>query len=173
MKITELLGGELPQGAFFMCLAEFPQFKADFEALVDHGIVNVTGRETCEWTGSQTSLAEYFKWIGAPHSVTGGFWGPVSKCFGIGKRALSKGASGNGNPLKPEYTRDFIKIKKVLEQYRAKVLTMQKELRLFRRIKKLVIAAKNEEPEMIHEVLPKISALFTSKNVDKKPLVRR
>jgi hypothetical protein len=173
MKISKLLGGELPQGAFFMCLAEYPQFKADFDILTEMGMVKVTSRETCEWTGSQTSLAEYFKWIGAPHSVTGGYWGPVSKCFGVGKRALSKDASSNGNPLKPEYSRDFIKIKKIVEQHRAKVLATRKELRLFRQVKKLVITAKNEEPEIIHEVLPKISALFTLKNVDKKPLIRR
>jgi hypothetical protein len=82
-----------------MCLAEYPQFKADFDILHRYGYVKVVSDTTLEWTKTQTSLAEYFKWIGAPHPVTGGFWGPVSKCFGVDQRALSRAASPNGNPL--------------------------------------------------------------------------
>jgi hypothetical protein len=172
MNIIELLGGELPKGALFMCLAEFPQFKADFDVLYEHGYIKVTSDTSLEWTKARTSLAEYFKWIGAPHSVTGGFWGPVSQCFGIPQRALSKGASTNGNPAKPEYSRDFKKIRKILEEYRARILSIQRNLRLFRKVKKLVLEVANEEPEKIQDILPQIAALF-SKNVDKKPLLRR
>jgi hypothetical protein len=43
---------------------------------------------------------------------------------------------------------------------------MQKELRLFRKVKKLVLEVENEEPEKIHEILAYIADLF-SKNVDK------
>lgn len=172
MNIIELLGGELPKGAFFMCLAEFPQFKADFDILYEHGYIKVTGDTSLEWTKTRTSLAEYFKWIGAPHPVTGGFRGPVSKCFGVPQRALSKGASTNGNPIKPEYSRDFKKIRKILEDHRARMLSIQRNLRLFRKVKKLVSEAENEEPEKIQDVLPQIAALFT-KNVDKKSLLHR
>jgi hypothetical protein len=172
MGIIKLLGGEWPKGAFFMCLVEFPQFKADFDILHKYGYMKVINDQALEWTKSQTSLAEYFKWIGAPHPVTGGFWGPVSKCFSVSQRALSRGASTNGNPIKPEYSKDFLKIKKILEEHRAKIQAVRKELRLFRKIERLVLEAKNEEPEKIHEVLPRIAALFPG-NVDKKTLVRR
>jgi hypothetical protein len=43
---------------------------------------------------------------------------------------------------------------------------MKKELRLFRKVKKLVLEAESEEPKKIHEVLPQIAALFPQ-NVDK------
>jgi hypothetical protein len=104
--------------------------------------------------------------------VTGGFWGPVSKCFGISQRALSRAASTNGNFVKSEYSKDFLRIKKILEEYRANIQVIQKELRLFGKIKKLILEATNEEPETIHEILPRIAALLP-KNVDKKPLLRR
>jgi hypothetical protein len=105
MGITKLLGGELPKGALFMCLAEYPQFRADFDILYKYGYVKIISDMALEWTKTQTSLAEYFKWVGAPHPVTNGFWGPVSKCFGVDRRALSKAASPNGNPLKPDYSK--------------------------------------------------------------------
>jgi hypothetical protein len=172
MGIIKLLGGELPKGALFMCLAEYPQFKADFDILHKYGYVKITNDTTLEWAKTQVSLAEYFKWIGAPHPVTSGFWGPVSKCFGIGQRALSKAASNNANPLKPEYSKDFLKIKKILEEYRAKTRIIQKEQQLFRKVKKLVLEAKDEEPGKIHEILSQIAGLFP-KNVDKNVQKRR
>ncbi|MDR1582317.1 MAG: hypothetical protein LBS55_03505, partial [Prevotellaceae bacterium] len=63
-------------------------------------------------------------------------------------------------------SKDFLKIKKILEEHRANIQIMKKELRLFRKVKKLVLEAENEEPKKIHEVLPQIDALFP-KNVDK------
>jgi hypothetical protein len=104
--------------------------------------------------------------------VTDGFWGPVSKCFGVDRRALSRAAGPNGNPLKPDYSKDFLKIKKILEEHRAGIQAMQKELRLFRKVKKFVMETENEEPGKIHEVLPQIAALFP-KNVDKNVQKRR
>jgi hypothetical protein len=172
MGITKLLGGEWPKGALFMCLAEYPQFRADFDILYKYGYVKIISDMALEWTKTQTSLAEYFKWIGAPHPVTNGCWGPVSKCFGVDRRALSKAASPNGNPLKQEYSKDFIKLKKILEERRAGIQAAQKELRLFRQIKRLVAEAGNEEPEKIHDILPKIAALF-SKIVDKNVQKRK
>jgi hypothetical protein len=86
MSIIKLLGGEWPKGAFFMCLVEFPQFKADFDILYQYGYVKVINDQTLEWTKSRTSLDEYFKWIGVHYPVTGGFWGPIAKCFGVGQQ---------------------------------------------------------------------------------------
>jgi hypothetical protein len=59
MGIIKLLGGELPKGALFMCLVEYPQFKADFDILYKYGYVKVISDTTLEWTKTQTSLAEY------------------------------------------------------------------------------------------------------------------
>jgi hypothetical protein len=59
-----------------------------------------------------------------------------------------------------------------LEEHRAGIQAMRKELRLFKKVKNLVLEAENEEPEKIHEVLPQIAALFL-KNVDKNVQKRR
>jgi hypothetical protein len=61
---------------------------------------------------------------------------------------------------------------KILEEHRAGIQAMRKELRLFRKVKKLVMDAENEEPEKIHETLAHIAALFP-KNVDKNVQKRR
>jgi hypothetical protein len=63
------------------------------------------------------------------------------------RRALSKAASPNGNPFRPNYSKDFLKIKNILEEHRARIQATQKELWLFRKIKRLVGEAGNEEPE--------------------------
>jgi hypothetical protein len=55
MGITKLPGGELPKGALFMCLAEYPQFKVDFDILYKYGYVKVISDMTLEWTKTQTS----------------------------------------------------------------------------------------------------------------------
>jgi hypothetical protein len=86
--------------------------------------------------------------------------------------ALSKAVSPNDNPLKLEYSKDFLKVKEILEGHRTKIQVIQKELRIFRKVKKLVLEVKDEEPEKIHEVLPQIAALFPG-NVDKNVQKRR
>jgi hypothetical protein len=109
------------QGALFECFVEYPQFHDDLEVLVAEGYVKITSPETYKWTKSKTSLAEYFKWTGYDaKGVIGGFWPPISKCFGENQRSLSRLASNNANPLKPEYSRDFIKIREILEKHREK-----------------------------------------------------
>jgi hypothetical protein len=90
----------------------------------------------------------------------------------VGQRSLSKAASNNANPLKPEYSKDFLKIKKILEEHRSKIEVIQKEQRLFRKVQKLVLEAKDEEPEKIHEILSQIADLFPG-NVDKNVQKRR
>jgi hypothetical protein len=166
-------GGFLPKGALFECFMDFPQFRDDLDVLVAEGYVKITSPETCEWTKSKTSLAEYFKWAGYDAEwIIGGFWSPISKCFGINRRTLSRLASNNANPLKPEYSRDFIKIKAVLEKHRTKERIKQNEKRMYDYIKKLILFAENEEPETIHEIVNKIGAIFL-KNVDKNIQKRR
>jgi hypothetical protein len=161
------------QGALLECFNDFPQFREDLDVLIDEGYVKITGPETCKWTKTKTSLAEYFKWAGYDAEwVIGGFWAPISKCFGINRRSLSRLASNNANPLKPEYSRDFIKIKAVLEKHRKKERTKQTERRIYNYIKKLILFAEDEEPETIHEIVHKIGTIFL-KNVDKNVQKRR
>jgi hypothetical protein len=145
----------------------YPQFEEDLKILVTEGYVKITGPETCKWTKSRTSLAEYFKWAGYDAEwVTGGFWSPIAKCFGEDRRSLSRLASKNANPLKPEYSRDFIKIKTVLERHRREEHIKYNEKRIYNYIKKLILFADDEEPETVREIVHKIGAIF-QKNVDK------
>ena len=155
------------RGALLECLKTFPQFGEDLEVLVAEGYVKIIGTETCKWTKTKTSLAEYFKWAGYDAEwVTGGFWAPISKCFGIDRRSLSRLASGNANPLKKEYSRAFIKIRPVLEEHRKKAEMRDTERQIYNYIKKLILFAEDEEPETIREIVHKIGKIFI-RNVDK------
>ena len=163
------MSGVKYQGAFLECFMAFPQFRDDLEVLVREGYVKVTGSDTCEWMKSKTSLAEYFKWIGWDAEwVPGGFWAPIENTFGIKRHSLRRLSGKNANLLKPDESRDFSKIKKVLQQLRIQERKQVNERRAFRYIKHLILLeTENEEPETIHRILNKISLLFV-KNVDKK-----
>jgi hypothetical protein len=161
------------RGALIECFIDFPQFKEDLEVLVAEGYVKITGPETCKWTKSKTSLAEYFKWTGYDAElVSGGFWAPIAKCFGENQRSLSRLASNNANPLKKEYSRAFIKIRPVLEKHRKKAEMRDTERQIYNYIKKLICFAEDEEPETIHDIVHKIGSIFI-RNVDKNVQKRR
>jgi len=146
----------------------FPKFRDDLDVLKSEKIVKVTSSETCEWLKSKTSLAEYFKWIGWDAEwVPGGFWAPIEKVFGIKRHTLRKLAGNNANPLKPDESKDFIKIKKLLTHYREEEEYNDAAQTIYRYIKYLVLVESGDEkPEEITRVLYKISSLF-KKNVDK------
>jgi hypothetical protein len=164
--------GIKPKGALLECFMSFPEFRDDLEVLVREGFVKVTGSEKCEWLKSKTSLAEYFKWAGGDADwVPGGFWAPIESVFGIKRHSLRKLAGQNANPLKPDESRDFKKIKAVLQQLRIKERKEEHERLAFRYIKHLIfceadLEGDNEEPEKIHRILGKIGAIFI-RNVDK------
>jgi hypothetical protein len=161
------------QGALLDCFVTYPQFKEDLEALVAEGYVKITGPETCKWTKSKTSLAEYFKWACYDAElVTGGFWAPIAKCFGENQRSLSRLASNNANPLKNDYSRAFIKIRPVLERHRKKAEMRDTERQIYNYIKKLILFAEDEKPETIHNIVHKIGSIFI-RNVDKNVQKRR
>ena len=161
------------RGPLLACFVAFPQFRDDLDVLVREGYVKVTSSETCEWIKSKTSLAEYFKWIGWDAEwVPGGFWAPIENTFGIKRHSLRRLAGKNANLLKPDESRDFMKIKKILQQFRIQERRRHIERRAFKYIKHLILLeAENEEPETIHRILNKISILF-SKNVDKNRQTR-
>jgi hypothetical protein len=160
-------GGFKAKGALLECFVNYPQFRDDLEVLVAEGYVKITSPETCKWTKSKTSLAEYFKWTGYDAEwVTGGFWAPIARCFGEDQRSLSKLASNNANPLKKEYSRAFMKIRPVLEKHRKEAEMRDAERQIYNYIKKLVLFAEDEKPETIREIIHKIGMIFL-KNVDK------
>jgi hypothetical protein len=99
-------------GALLECFIEFPLFRDDYRCLVANGFVRQLSPERCEWLKSKTSLAEYFKWAGCKTGrITGGFWSPISRAFGMDKGQLQKLAGGNGNLCKPPESRDFTALK--------------------------------------------------------------
>jgi hypothetical protein len=166
-------GGFKPKGALLECFLSFPQFQEDLVILVREGFLRVTSPETCEWLKSKTSLAEYFKWTGWDAEwVSGGFWAPIENTFGIKRHTLRKLAGNNANPLKPEQSRDFKKIKALVQKHRTREQIKLKEKRIFRYIKTLVLEMENEEPETIHTVLEKICTIFFN-TVDKNRQNRR
>ena len=61
-KMSDMPNEFSPKGALLGCFMDFPQFDEDMDVLVREGYLVVTSPETCEWTKSKTSLAEYFKW---------------------------------------------------------------------------------------------------------------
>lgn len=161
------------RGTLLECLKTFPQFEEDFDVLIAEGYVKITGPETCTWTKTKTSLAEYFKWAGYDAEwVTGGFWAPIARCFGEDRRSLSRLASGNANPLKKGYSRAFIKIRPVLEEHRKKAEMRDTERQIYNYIKKLILFAEDEKPETIHGIVHKIGEIFI-RNVDKNVQKRR
>jgi hypothetical protein len=171
--MSDSSGSFKARGALLECFMDFPQFKEDLEVLAAEGYVKITGPETCKWTKSKTSLAEYFKWTDYDAEwVTGGFWAPIAKCFGENQRNLSKAASNNANPLKNEYSKAFIKIRPILEKHRKKAELRDTERQIYNYIKKLILFAEDEEPETIHEIVHKIGMIFL-KNVDKNVQKRR
>jgi hypothetical protein len=163
-----------PRGALLECFKSFPEFRNDLEVLIREGFLKVTGQETCEWLKSKTSLAEYFKWAcGDADWVPGGFWAPIENAFGIKRHSLRKLAGRNGNEYKPDESRDFMKIKPILQQLRIQEQKMQYEQRVFRYIKHLILfEAEDEKPETIHKIFEKINAIFI-RNVDKNRQNRR
>jgi hypothetical protein len=134
---------ENPLTLFF----SFGKFSVDIDIFVDREIINPV-TDKYEWKKSKTSLAEYFKWIGnnEPY-VPGGFWAPVENIFLIDGKPIKRGslrrlAGNNANWLKPDESKDFKEIKKIVEEYRKKVEKQKEEqktlLDKFQSIEKII-----------------------------------
>ena len=144
-KLSEEAGGYIPKGALLDCFMFYPHFQDDLDVLVREGFMKVTSPETCEWMKSKTSLAEYFKWAcGEAAWVPGGFWAPIENAFGMKRHSLRKLAGSNGNLCKPEESKDFIKIKPVLQELRTEESRKINERRAFRYIKHLIFFRSRE-----------------------------
>jgi len=154
-------------GALLECLIEFPLFGDDYNCLEANGFVRQVSPERCEWLKSKTSLAEYFKWVGSEAGrITGGFWSPISRAFGMDKGQLQKLSGRNGNWCKPSKSKDFIALKALVLPLRKEALRIRREAEAYNSIIRLVNEEKCENPEARHEFLQKIKKIL-SKNVEK------
>ena len=154
-------------GALLECFVEFPLFRDDYDCLVDNEFIEPVSPERCKWLKSKTSLAEYFWWVGADAGrVTGGFWNPISRAFGTDKGALQKLAGRNGNWCKPEESRHFAILKRLVIPYRRELHRVRREAAAYNAITKLLNETKCDGPEKIHDVLQKIEKILC-KNVEK------
>jgi hypothetical protein len=151
-----------PNLAVFDCFYHFSEFSHDFDVLVREGYIKETSLGNYKWLKSKTSLAEYFKWaFGHVDEVRGGFWAPIENTFKIKRHSLRRLASRNGSGTNKNESRDFKKIKAILEPLRLQEQERRRELQIFGSIKRLVtLEAKDGEPETIHEILEKISEII-------------
>jgi hypothetical protein len=181
--IGKIPDGFQPQGALEDCFTFYFNFEVDFALLVKLGYVMIESSETCKWLKSKTSLAEYLYWSNGEEDefkkpyVSGGFWAPAEKAFGIKRHSLRKLAGNNGNFCKPDDSKDFLALKPYLVGLRKLLESERNEFRIFKYIKHLILLeAGDEKPETIHSVLEKIYMLFNDRNTDKKitkPLLKR
>jgi hypothetical protein len=154
-------------GALLECFIEFPLFGDDYRLLAENGYLRQASPERCEWLKSKTSLAEYFRWVGCEAGrITGGFWNPVSRAFGMDKGQLQKLAGGNGNLCKPPESRDFAALKALVLPCRREVLRTRREAEAYQAIVKLADETKCGNPETIHDFLQEIQKIL-SENVEK------
>jgi len=160
------------EGALLDCFDIYPHFYNDLELLVQEGYAKVTSPSTCIWLKSKTSLAEYFKWAnGDTYEVPGGYWSPIEKAFKIKRHSLRRLAGNNGNPCKPDESKDFKKIKPILEKHRIQEDIRSKEQWLYNHIKRLFLFS-DESPETIRKILLRLNTIFKG-NVDKNKQNRR
>jgi len=149
-------------GALLECFVEFPLFGDDYRCLEANGFVRQASPERCEWLKSKTSLAEYFRWVGRKAGrITGGFWSPVSRAFGMDNGRLQKLAGGNGNQCKPEESRDFAALKVLVLPLRRETHRIRREADAYNAIVRLVSGSKCDNPETIHDVLQKIGTILS------------
>ena len=168
-----VINGHQLKGTLADCVEHYPYFQYDLKILIKEGYVQITSPESCKWLKSKTSLAEYLMWGNRDtYCVPGGFWAPAEKAFGIKRHSLRKLAGNNANILKPPESRDFIKLKPKLQPFRNLDKIIRHEYQIYNKIRSLIILAKDDEYETIHEILGKIAVCF-NKNVDKKSLIRR
>jgi hypothetical protein len=154
-------------GALLECFTEFPLFRDDYRCLEANGFVRQVSPERCEWLKSKTSLAEYFKWAGSEAGrITGGFWSPISRAFGMDKGRLQKLAGRNGNWRKPEESRDFEILKVLVIPYRLELHRVRREAAAYNAIVKLVNETKCDGPEKTRDVLQQIEKILCE-NVEK------
>jgi hypothetical protein len=173
------MGNHFAEGALEECFGNFDHFVDDFDLLLDEEYIRVTSLSTCEWLKSKTSLAEYFKWIGKDIMlIPGGFWASVETTFGIKRHSLRKLAGQNANPLKHGPSKDFIKIKPILEKQHKIKEYEHYQHRAYRHINNLILLLEDEKPDTIRELLEKIhkiTTIFVDKNIqdNRKYLIKK
>jgi len=119
-----------------LCSTYYNFFRVDVDALIDSGVIKRIAFDQYEWTKSETSLAEYFNWIGKDSTIVeGGFWAPVAKVFKKSRKILSSLASRFTSEnyrrrrlgLAPKESRDFKVIRNLVLQHREKIRRQEEE----------------------------------------------
>jgi hypothetical protein len=162
-----------------LCFRHFPQFKKDLPALLsDEGAIKRIAFDHYKWTDTETSLAEYFYWLGEEKrkkeernqlNMPDGFWDTIETVFKINRRTLSNLASRSKkrNPLKPGETKKFKMIKKIVEDYRKELEKQeeqkrkdaeqeQKDMETFTAIKTIISNANGDDIKEIRTIFEKI-----------------
>jgi len=157
------------------CFDCFKQFEKDFPALSE-GIIKRIAFDHYKWTETDTSLAEYFYWLGEEKrketgenqlGIKGGFWDPIAAVFRVKKRTLSNEASRikKRNPLGSGETEKFKEIKKTVEEYRKKIQQQleqeQRDRKIFSAIKTFMDEANGDNIKEIRTALEKIKTVIT------------
>jgi len=163
MWVTGFEGKETTREDISLCFIDYPQFRTDFDILYREGIIKRIAFDQYGWTESKTSCAEYFHMLlreMGDISIKGGRWATVEKVFKIDRETLSRLASGNGNAAKPEKSRGFMKIEKLVKQHREKLKQQaeqeQKDRETFAAIKTVIDKTGDKDINEIKEALERI-----------------
>jgi hypothetical protein len=160
------------------CFKYFDKFRMDFQKLLSEGIIKRVALDHYEWTNTETSLAEYFYWLGEEKrkeeernqlNMPDGFWDTIETVFKKNGQTLSNLASRSRkrNPLKPGETKKFKRIKKIVEDYRKELEKQeeqkrkdaeqeQKDMETFTAIKTIISNANGDDIKEIRTIFEKI-----------------
>jgi hypothetical protein len=132
------------------CLRLFPQFKEDFEGLLEKRIITIDENKTkFIWNKSQLSLAQYFfdlEFLGK------GIWSVVEPDFGIERGKLKQSISANKKQNGGKESKDYAEIKEILKPFRERAENIRKTYirNKYLKIKKMV--ADWKEPMYCSEI---------------------
>jgi hypothetical protein len=151
------------------CFSYFPQFRDDYPVLESTGIIKPVDNHY-EWTKSKTSLGQYFNWLKGNKKyrrIRHGSWHPVETTFWIKGKPIKRGsvspnASSNGNAAKKEYSKDFLKIKTIVETYREKLEREEAVKECYQKIKSIIESSGNDSFQGSDRALKKIVKMIES-----------
>jgi molecular chaperone DnaK (HSP70) len=163
-----------------LCFRNFEQFKKDYPVLSEKGIIKRIAFDHYEWTETETTLAEYFNWLGEEErkkqeknqlGIPDGFWNSIATVFRVRENTLSNLASRAKKSI-PGETKKFKKIKKMVEEYRKELEQQeeqkqkdaeqeQKDRETFYAIKTLIDETNSDDKKEIKTALDKIKTALT------------
>ena len=126
MEYNEIIKDRFDTMEIESCLVYYRNFKIDFYALMNAGVLQYIGINRYDWKRKKTSLAEYFDWIGKDDAnIPRGFWGHIAKVFTI------KGKPTTGTQLSHLLNKqkniiklpsdEFLEIQEIVKKHRNEV----------------------------------------------------